>query len=272
MAKIVGNVTAINNPVPDWNQKDPTKADFIKNKPTIQELYDELDAMGMGSEDARKASQEAKESAETAVESATIAREKANYAGDAAIAAEVAAEKAETKVESLFERNKKLPVSIWVGTQEEYDAIAEKEANRLYIINDETIADFVVEQGVSKSWYYRKWNSGRYECWGSFVGNPVKVNISFGSMFKNDNSFSGIAALSRTNYPTVFKEAPVLTITLNKAQTQTGDTSLIQGIFLSPRTENMPGVTPMYDVCCVKDYGDDLVEVTADIYAIGLWK
>lgn len=35
MAKIIGNTTATPNPRPDWNQTDSTKADYIKNKPTI---------------------------------------------------------------------------------------------------------------------------------------------------------------------------------------------------------------------------------------------
>lgn len=34
MAKIIGNTTATPNPRPDWNQTDPTKADYIKNKPS----------------------------------------------------------------------------------------------------------------------------------------------------------------------------------------------------------------------------------------------
>ena len=33
MAKIIGNTTATPMAVPDWNQTDPTKADYIKNKP-----------------------------------------------------------------------------------------------------------------------------------------------------------------------------------------------------------------------------------------------
>lgn len=33
MAKIIGNTTAAPNPRPDWNQKDESKADYIKNKP-----------------------------------------------------------------------------------------------------------------------------------------------------------------------------------------------------------------------------------------------
>jgi hypothetical protein len=35
MAKIIGNTTATPMAIPDWNQTDETKADYIKNKPNI---------------------------------------------------------------------------------------------------------------------------------------------------------------------------------------------------------------------------------------------
>ena len=35
MAKIIGNTTATPAARPDWNQTDATKADYIKNKPTV---------------------------------------------------------------------------------------------------------------------------------------------------------------------------------------------------------------------------------------------
>lgn len=35
MTKIAGNVVGIPNPQSDWNQSDATKADYIKNKPTV---------------------------------------------------------------------------------------------------------------------------------------------------------------------------------------------------------------------------------------------
>lgn len=35
MSKIIGNTASTPYPIPDWNQTDPTKADYIKNKPTI---------------------------------------------------------------------------------------------------------------------------------------------------------------------------------------------------------------------------------------------
>ena len=44
MSKIVGNVVGIPNPQSDFNQNDPTKADYIKNKPTTLSGYGITDA------------------------------------------------------------------------------------------------------------------------------------------------------------------------------------------------------------------------------------
>lgn len=38
MSKIIGNTTATPNPQPDWNQTNPAKADYIKNKPDISKM------------------------------------------------------------------------------------------------------------------------------------------------------------------------------------------------------------------------------------------
>lgn len=39
------------------------------------------------------------------------------------------------------------------------------------------IADYVIEQGTSNEWRYRKWNSGKYECWQIKTGNYA-INTS----------------------------------------------------------------------------------------------
>ena len=46
MAKIIGNTTATPNPRPDWMQTDETKADYIKNKPTILTEEDVVNLIG----------------------------------------------------------------------------------------------------------------------------------------------------------------------------------------------------------------------------------
>ena len=48
MPKIIGNTTATPPPRPDWNQDDPTKADYIKNKPNIEELINSAVTQGNG--------------------------------------------------------------------------------------------------------------------------------------------------------------------------------------------------------------------------------
>ena len=40
------------------------------------------------------------------------------------------------------------------------------------------IVDFVLEQGTSGIWTYRKWYSGLYECWGTDMTAPTSNNIS----------------------------------------------------------------------------------------------
>lgn len=42
--------------------------------------------------------------------------------------------------------------------------------------NGNEMADFVVEQGTSGVWTYRKWNSGIAECWGNVSTTPSTVN------------------------------------------------------------------------------------------------
>lgn len=48
------------------------------------------------------------------------------------------------------------------------------------------ITDFIIEQGTSGIWTYRKWNSGIAECWGKGKV-PVICNIPSGSVYFSDN-------------------------------------------------------------------------------------
>ena len=44
------------------------------------------------------------------------------------------------------------------------------------------MADFVVEQGISGIWYYRKWYSGKVECWGKWLIGVLLTN-QWGSLY-----------------------------------------------------------------------------------------
>ena len=43
--RIIGNTTTTPMPIPDWNQTNPAKADFIKNKPDIQAVNDAIGSL-----------------------------------------------------------------------------------------------------------------------------------------------------------------------------------------------------------------------------------
>ena len=56
---------------------------------------------------------------------------------------------------------------IWIGTRSEYDEAVDDgkmPEHSIVIITDED-ADYIVEQGTSGEWTYRKWNSGIAEAW-----------------------------------------------------------------------------------------------------------
>lgn len=66
--------------------------------------------------------------------------------------------------------------------------------------------DFPVEEGISGIWYYRKWNSGRAECWGT-----ASILTNFTKGWANQYTCSTI---DRQNYPFTFIERPVETVTI----------------------------------------------------------
>ncbi|MCQ2087652.1 MAG: hypothetical protein MJZ37_06250 [Bacilli bacterium] len=78
---------------------------------------------------------------------------------------------------------------------------------------DAMAVDYIVEQGTSGTWTYRKWNSGIAECW-SFTTTPIEASSSAsGSVYYGDSS-----AIS---FPITFTAVPSITISM----TQTGSTT-----------------------------------------------
>lgn len=61
--------------------------------------------------------------------------------------------------------------------------------------------DYIVDQGVSNNWNYRKWNSGHAECWRSMKINNNACNTAVGSWFRT-------AELESYAYPFAFVETP----------------------------------------------------------------
>ena len=75
------------------------------------------------------------------------------------------------------------------------------------------VADYVIEQGTSGVWFYRKWNSGLAECWGE-VTVRASITDAIGSMYmKVTDYFSWPNALF-SSAPKNALAAPVTTASL----------------------------------------------------------
>lgn len=74
-----------------------------------------------------------------------------------------------------------------------------------YIQN--SIGDYIVEQGEKDSWVYRKWSSGIAECWHSEQIN-TQLNNQWGDLYTMND------ATPLLTYPIIFTDIPTETVTL----------------------------------------------------------
>lgn len=61
--------------------------------------------------------------------------------------------------------------------------------------------DYIVEQGTSGIWYYRKWNSGMAEIWGMHYVYNVAINVAWGNLYES-------AVLTLPDFPFAFTSIP----------------------------------------------------------------
>lgn len=74
-------------------------------------------------------------------------------------------------------------------------------------------ADYVVEQGTSGIWTYRKWNSGISECWAGKTLTGINVNTAWGNVY-----YGTVSTASGITFPSnLFIAAPVLQFNLKSA-------------------------------------------------------
>ena len=66
-------------------------------------------------------------------------------------------------------------------------------------------ADYVVEQGVSGVWMYRKWANGIMECWRTLSISEYSCNTAVGNWYRT-------ALLTPAAYPFAFTESPSLNV------------------------------------------------------------
>lgn len=121
------------------------------------------------------------------------------------------------------------------------------------ILSDKNTADFIVEQGTSGIWTYRKWNSGVSECWGSYTNGSVTCNSSWGTLYE-------AKVTNEIAFPNgLFNSTPKFTCTV------TGLACLL---------ETTNGVSSTYTpaIWAVRPTTNTSAGVVANMHAIGTWK
>ena len=117
------------------------------------------------------------------------------------------------------------------------------------------ITDFIIEQGTSGIWTYRKWYSGIAECWGRSSISGISTTSARGTYYYNSEV--------TVNYPSgLFSSKPVPNIILSPSvgfafpsdTTSSGSKDFAQFFIVTPN-EEVSDITVYYS-----------------IHAIGRWK
>lgn len=90
------------------------------------------------------------------------------------------------------------------------DFVSPEPINNMIKALDKLGLDWIVEEGTSGEWWYRKWNSGKAEC-GIYDHNFGKVDhkTQWGAMFGTDSQQTFGA------YPFAFSKKPFVNISFN---------------------------------------------------------
>jgi hypothetical protein len=131
------------------------------------------------------------------------------------------------------------------------------EGNKGINFQNGVVADFIVEQGTSDIWYYRKWYSGKVECWGKWAIG-MYINNAWGTSLY-------YTKLDAHSFPSgLFKSAPKCQVT---AECRGGET----WAWLAMCGETTKDYTPSA-LFCSPTRIDTAVGFNILYYAIGEWK
>ena len=183
----------------DWNQTDSSADDYIKNKPIIppgsvidpaldpdssnavansaivaalDTKVDKVTGMGLSQENFTSA----EKTKLSGIESGAEVNVQANW------------NETNTSSDAYIQNKPTIPTATSELTN---DSNFVSDANYVHTDNNYTtadatkvsdIADYVIEEGTSSSWQYRKWNNGNYECWTTFTPTQ-KTGTSYNGMY-----------------------------------------------------------------------------------------
>ena len=120
-------------------------------------------------------------------------------------------------------------------------------------INNVTVGDHIVEQGINGVWFYRKWASGRAECW----GNP---SISSGTW--PSGGAGRYIQRSVSLMPGLFAAAPQVMMTVAYAG----------GAIITPATTRVDSAKSVYVALARFCGGTESLTITLTVHAFGWWK
>lgn len=120
--------------------------------------------------------------------------------------------------------------------------------------------DYIVEQGTSGIWTYRKWNSGIAECWGQKTVTDGTIATAWGGVYESSGTL-----FPRVNYPFTFIETPICTVSPANAE------SYQFFIAMTPGGGSTTSQTPEYDGLR-GSAGSTASDYTICYHAIGRWK
>ena len=131
--------------------------------------------------------------------------------------------------------------------------------------------DYIVEEGVTGGWLYRKWHSGLAECWKSVTSSVPTTAwkdsgmmsfLSYGLYWTSAINSQGYIEL---DYPFDFAVAPIEIATLSNS-TKWFPLSLI-----STTTDRHTSKTDCYRICSYK-VPDTALDITINFHVVGAWK
>lgn len=120
--------------------------------------------------------------------------------------------------------------------------------------------DFIVEEGSSGIWKYRKWYSGKAEAWGKYTLTTT-MKATWGSMYIGDTQ------TGRIQYPFQFAEKPVEIVNLNAGNYAAWLYSMNGGA-----GNNNEYSSGSYGVIRPASAGNDAHTFYINFYEVGRWK
>lgn len=126
------------------------------------------------------------------------------------------------------------------------------------LLGDMGVKDYIVEQGSSGNWTYRKWSNGDAECWASATVSGMACTTTVGNWYRTGN-------ITISNYPFTFTANPNLQMTF-ETYSGTG------GLVWSAGTSSSSPKTKPATVYVIRPTSLNSITGFVRYYAKGKWK